>query len=84
MPGCACGHAAAFEYSQRFDARLAQLTQPVALIVIEDGSKESGLFKFSAREITVQNGDEPLGKEFGGRVATIVGHAGELIELLEV
>jgi hypothetical protein len=46
------GHAAAFEYSQRFDARLAQLTQPVALIVIEDGSKESGLFKFSAREMS--------------------------------
>lgn len=46
------GHAAAFEYSQRFDARLAQLTQPVALIVIEDGSKASGLFKFSAREMS--------------------------------
>jgi len=46
------GHAAAFEYSQRFDARLAQLTQPVALIVIEDGSKASGLFKYSAREMS--------------------------------
>ncbi len=46
------GHAAAFEYSQRFDARLAQLTQPVWLIVIEDGSKESGLFKYSAREMS--------------------------------
>ena len=46
------GHAAAFEYGQRFDARLAELTQPVALIVIEDGSKESGLFKYSAREMS--------------------------------
>jgi pimeloyl-ACP methyl ester carboxylesterase len=46
------GHAAAFEYSQRFDARLAQLKQPVSLIVIEDGSKESGLFKYSAREMS--------------------------------
>lgn len=46
------GHAAAFEYGQRFDARLAQLTQPVSLIVIEDGSKESGLFKYSAREMS--------------------------------
>jgi pimeloyl-ACP methyl ester carboxylesterase len=46
------GHAAAFEYGQRFDARLAQLTQPVSLIVIEDGTKESGLFKYSAREMS--------------------------------
>jgi pimeloyl-ACP methyl ester carboxylesterase len=46
------GHAAAFEYGQRFDARLAQLTQPVALIVVEDGSKASGLFKYSAREMS--------------------------------
>lgn len=46
------GHAAAFEYSQRFDARLAQLTQPVGLIVIEDGSKASGMFKYSAREMS--------------------------------
>jgi pimeloyl-ACP methyl ester carboxylesterase len=46
------GHAAAFEYGQRFDARLAQLTQPVALIVVEDGTKASGLFKYSAREMS--------------------------------
>jgi pimeloyl-ACP methyl ester carboxylesterase len=46
------GHAAAFEYGQRFDTRLAQLTQPVALIVIEDGTKASGLFKYSAREMS--------------------------------
>ena len=46
------GHAAAFEYSQRFDARLAQLTQPVGLIVIEDGTKASGMFKYSAREMS--------------------------------
>src|SRR5690606_28172121 len=48
------GHAAAFEYGQRFDARLAQLTQPVSLIVIDDGTKASGLFKYSAREMSEQ------------------------------
>lgn len=46
------GHAAAFEYGQRFDARLAQLTQPVALVVVEDGTKASGLFKYSVREMS--------------------------------
>lgn len=46
------GHAAAFEYGQRFDARLAQIPQPVALIVIEDGFKEAGLSKLSVREMS--------------------------------
>src|SRR5690606_26044564 len=50
------GHAAAFEYGQRFDARLAQITQPVSLIVIDDGTKGSamgaGTFKYSPREMS--------------------------------
>ena len=46
------GHAAAFEYSTRFDARLAQLTQPVSLLVIEDGLKASGFAKLSSREMS--------------------------------
>lgn len=46
------GHAAAFEYGTRFDARLAQLTQPVSFLVIEDGMKAMGLAKYSSREMS--------------------------------
>ncbi|WP_129778450.1 VOC family protein [Peristeroidobacter soli] len=51
----------------------------LAIATFECSSFERHASKFIAAPV-----DNPLGKEFGGRVATIVGHAGELIELLEV
>lgn len=46
------GHAAAFEFSTRFDDNLKKMTQPVSFIVVEDGMKASGAAKLTAREMS--------------------------------
>ena len=71
------GHAAAFEFGNRFVDNLKKMTQPVSFIVVEDGMKASGAAKKSAREMS----EEVVGMMTASKKAKVEPETFELKDL---